>query len=193
MQPIPTPRVIDPDRSLGHDHGEPEARAALLDEALRESCSYAQQLWDHLDAARRYLYDSLPSDPHSPGPHPPPGGVGPRSPDDEDDWTNWIGAYASINSVLCGPLGDSGYGLSEARQLAQQRRTAPGLPLVADPAAAARQPDTASQPAQGEPPDRAAGRPAPRIARVAVTVILLALAARGLRRSPKPSTPGATV
>lgn len=130
MQPIPTPQVLDPDRVLTNDRGDVtvdhEARAALLDEALQATCSYAQQLWHDLDAMRAYLLTSLPPDPRAPGPHPT-ASASPTGPDDADGWENWITAYAAVTSVLCGPHGDSGYGLGEARREAELRQTAPGL------------------------------------------------------------------
>ncbi len=135
MQAIPTPRLLDPQRPLSDDrehftiNDEPAAEA--LKEALRETCAYAQQLWDNLDAVRQYLMTSLPADPRSPGPRPSPG-ASPTGPDDEQGWQNWIAAYASANSVLCGPQGDSGYGLGEARHAAEERRSAPVLRLYAD-------------------------------------------------------------
>jgi hypothetical protein len=132
MQPIPTPQVLDPDRVLDNDRGDltadHEARAALLDDALHKTCDYAQQLWQTLDAIRGYLMDSLPPDPRSPGPAPHVGAA-PTGPEDAQGWDNWIAAYASVTSALCGPHGDSGYGRGEARHAAELRRTAPILNL----------------------------------------------------------------
>jgi len=135
MQPIPTPQVLDPDRPLDNDRGDliadHQARAQLLDDALHQTCSYAQQLWHDLDAMRGYLLNSLPPDPRSPGAHPT-ASASPTGPDDDTGWDNWIAAYATITSVLCGPHGDSGYGLSEGHREATLRRTAPVLRIHAD-------------------------------------------------------------
>lgn len=133
MQPIPTPKVLDPNRILDNDRNDltadHEARAALLEAALHESCAYAQQLWDTDNALRAYLMSSLP-DPRSPGAHPRVG-ASPAGPDDDQGWDNWIDAYAAVTSVLCGPQGDSGFGLGEARHAAEQRRASPVLNLHA--------------------------------------------------------------
>lgn len=187
MQPIRLPEVIEPDRVMDNDRGElaadHEARANALDDALHESCSYAQQLWNTLNAARHYLYDSLPSSPHSPGPRPNLG-ARPTGPDDEDGWNTWITAYAAINSTLCGPHGDSGYGLSEARHAAQERRTAPNLLLFAHhPNLLTHPTDAAAATApRAEPPDHReeAAPPASRTARAVTTSLLIVLAVRGL-------------
>lgn len=196
MQPIPTPRLLNPDRVLDSDRNDVtadhQARAALLETALQESCAYAQQLWNSLDATRHYLMDSLPSDPRAPGPHPHASAT-PTGPDDEQGWHNWIATFATVTSALCGPQGDSGYGLSEARQAAQERRSAPILQLHAEhphlssPAAAAsdltadhttstehQQPGAGRPAATHRPLGRGRGRPA-------LTAILVLLAVRGLR------------
>jgi hypothetical protein len=135
MQPIPTPHLLDPDRVLDNDRGDftadHEARAALLDKALHETCAYAQQLWDTTNALRAYLLDSLPPDPRSPEGHLR-AGASPTGPGDAHGWESWIAAFSSATSVLCGPHGDSGYGLGEARHAAELRRSAPNLNLVAD-------------------------------------------------------------
>lgn len=82
MQPIPTPQVLDPDRVLANDRGDftvnHEAPAALLNEALHATCSYAQQLWHDLDAMRGYLLPACRPTPASlvctpPRPRLPPG------------------------------------------------------------------------------------------------------------------------
>jgi len=206
MHPIPTPQVLDPDRMLANDRGgfgtadDDKSRADLLDKALEDTCAYAQQLWQNLDAVRQYLFDSLPSDPRSPGPRPS-ASASPTGPDDEKGWDNWIAAYASITSVLCGPQGDSGFGLREARGAAQDRRTAPNLTLYArhpelahDGEAATPSPtDARTEPVSG-PASRPSRDPTPttRTAglgaiRTAATALLVALALRGLR--PRRRTP----
>ena len=87
MDPIPAPELLDPERVLFADRDEMtllehRTRSQQLDDALHASCAYAAQLWQHLDAARHYLYDSLPPDPRAPGttPH---ACASPTGPDDE--------------------------------------------------------------------------------------------------------------
>lgn len=134
MHPIPSPQVLDPDRVLDNDRGEltadHQARAELLRDALHESCAYARQLWNALVVAREYLYDSLPSDPRHPGEHPHVSAT-PTGPEDSEGWDKWIDTYSGITSVLCGPHGDSGYGIGEARDAAQLRRNAPNVRIAA--------------------------------------------------------------
>jgi hypothetical protein len=104
---IAKPEVLDPDRILENDidnfFANHEARAVLLDRALRDSCAYAGQLWDALDAVRRYLFDCAPG-----------------GPDDDQVWSTWMTAFADVTSVLCGPHGDSGFGRESA--LAEMHR-----------------------------------------------------------------------
>lgn len=194
MQPIPRPHVLDPDRITSDDREdmtseEHRSRAQQLDTALHQSCEYAQQLWQHLEAARYYLYDSLPSDPRSPGtdPHL---GASPTGPDDEEGWQRWTDAYSAITSVLAGPHGDSGFGLDEARHAARARREAPNLQVLqriqrGEP----EQP--ASQPAAPTPAGPAAPATAPARSdvpgarrtdpvRMAGLGVLVALAVRGV-------------
>lgn len=122
---IGKPELLDPHRVLENDidnfTANHEARAVLLQRALNDSCSYADQLWDTLNAARQYLLDCLPPDPHS-APATTAIGAAPTGPDDEPGWQNWITAFASVTSVLCGPHGDSGFGLDRAQQEARRRR-----------------------------------------------------------------------
>jgi hypothetical protein len=184
MHPVPRPHVLDPDRDLDNDRGDFTAdhvtRAALLQDALKVSCSYGQQLWSTLDDVRRYLFESLPPDPRSPGPHPR-AGASPTGPDDDAGWDNWIATYSSVTSALCGPQGDSGYGLHEARRAAQDRRSAPNLRLSNDhPELRHDRPELEAEPtvAQasriGEPSPH---RPAHRVA----VAVLVVMAVRGLR------------
>jgi hypothetical protein len=200
--PIPKPQVLDPHRLLVNDEDDftanHEARAALLQRALETSCSYADQLWDDLNAMRQYLLDCLPPDPHTTT-----GlvatGAAPTGPDDEQGWQNWMNAFAAVTSVLCGPHGDSGFGLSRARQEAQLRRDVPVSP--ARPSAT---PD-APRPAPGTTPDAATRMVTPsptpgaepavnegtrspnrspgtrHLLRPVATAVLIVLALRGLR------------
>lgn len=184
MQPIPSPQVLDPDRILDNDRGDftadHEARAQLLDEALHETCTYAQQLWHDLDAVRGYLLNSLPPDPRAPGPHPS-ASASPTGPDDDTGWDNWITAYAAVTSVLCGPDGDSGYGLSEGRREATLHRAAPVLRIQAGHPALGQ---TAAQEVSAGVEHAAMKfhhRGRSRTARAAATTVLVLLALRGIR------------
>lgn len=136
MQPIPQPDVFDPERAMSDERegmsvDEHRARAAEAMAALKDVREYGVLLWEHLDLARHYLYDSLPSDPRSPGtaPHL---SARPTGPDDEDGWARWMAAYAQVTSVLAGPHGDSGFGMSEAKTEAQRRRNAPNVRIAVE-------------------------------------------------------------
>lgn len=196
VQPIPRPSILDPDRINSDDREdmtllEHRDRAQQLDKALHESCAYAEMLWEHLDVARRYLYESLPTDPRKPGddPHL---GASPTGPDDEQGWAQWMDIYAHVTSALAGPHGDSGFGLGEARRAARDRREAANL-LVTAPLAA-RRPETPSQPDVVPPrpvPDTPGSASWLRIARGAGLGALVVLAGRGLlpRRARHWDTP----
>jgi hypothetical protein len=185
MQPIPAPQVLDPDRVLDNDRddltADHQARAALLDDALHKSCDYARQLWNTLDDVRGYLMSSLPPDPRSPG-SASRLGASPTGPDDEQGWHDWMAAFASVNSVLCGPHGDSGYGIGEARHAAEVRRTAPVVTLHAEHPEldSPQQPSSSAAGSSGAAPAQSRS-----FLRTLGTVVLVALAARGLlpRRS----------
>ena len=82
-------------------------------------------------ALRSYLLGSLPPDPRTPGLHRT--GAAPTGPDDEPGWQNWMAAYAEAHSVLAGPQGDSGFGVSEAEREAQTRRSAPSIRSTSAP------------------------------------------------------------
>jgi hypothetical protein len=197
MHDIPKPQVLDPDRPLRHrgtqftEDDRPEAE--LLAIALHESCEYAEKLWDDLNATRQYLLESLPPDPRAPGEHPT-AAASPTGPDDEQGWQNWINAFAEVTSVLCGPHGDSGFGLSRAREEAQIRRTAPVLKIQAehpDLGAAVRAvpggpqgADTAGRPGTRADTESVGPLAGPRWspARVVGGVAIGMLALRGLRR-----------
>ena len=196
MQPIPPPHVLDPDRILANDRGDftedHKARAALLDDALHETCAYAKQLWDTLDAARAYLMESLPPDPHDAGPHDRLG-ARPAGPDDEEGWQNWMSAFAGVTSVLAGPQGDSGFGLQTAQHAAQVRRDAPSVHVTAKLHTLHEEAErTAAQRTAAEPRRRsttgAAAGGSPAIARMAGGALVGILALRGLRprrRAPR--------
>jgi hypothetical protein len=133
VQPLSQPEVLAPDRLSIDDAGEPTdfaARTEALQRALAETCAYGQRLWADLNAARRYLLDSLPSDPRTPGATR--SGASPTGPDDDSGWDRWIAAYAEVTSALAGPQGDSGFGRSEALREAELRRSAPVLKVHAD-------------------------------------------------------------
>ncbi|MEO9139431.1 MAG: hypothetical protein ABI345_10235 [Jatrophihabitans sp.] len=127
MQQITKPEPLDPDRPLHNDRShflpgdQPESEA--LTSALHESCAYADQLWEALNAMRGYLLDSLPADPRTTDPDTTPAtSASPTGPDDELGWTRWTDAFADITSILCGPNGDSGFGRSRAQEEATARR-----------------------------------------------------------------------
>ena len=132
--PIPIPSVLEPDR--GHLLGglnaaeDAEGRLAEVQQALAEACDYGRALWLGLDSMRGYLLHSLPPDPHSPGLHR--SCASPVGPDDEEGWQSWMSAYAEAHSVLAGPNGDSGFGVSEAQREAQNRRSAPAIRMLAE-------------------------------------------------------------
>ena len=152
MQPIPTPFVLDPDRA---SHGaDLDPQAAQINDALKESCAYAKQLWDELNAVRGYLLTASPA-----------------ARDDDTAWQNWIAASGSVTSAMCGPYGDAGFGLEEAQHEAQNRR------------AAMAEPTTTPEPRPvGDRPTVPAATPAPTNRyRRAATVALVLLAIRGAR------------
>jgi hypothetical protein len=135
MHPIPQPDLLDPDRLTTNERSDMTAdehrtRAQQIDQALHESCEYATELWQHLDAARTYLLASLPSDPRAPGTNPH-ACASPTGPTDAEGWQRWIETYATVTSILAGPRGDSGFGLGEAREAARLRREAPNLKVLA--------------------------------------------------------------
>lgn len=125
MEPIPEPEILDPDRALRRrgteffEDDRPESE--LLAAALHESCAYANQLWHHLDAMRTYLIESLPANLHEQSAAAG-DAVSPTDPDYIARWDQWINAYGAVTSVLCGPHGDGGFGLEEARREAESRR-----------------------------------------------------------------------
>jgi hypothetical protein len=192
MHQMRQPELLDADRLKSDDRDnmtmmEHRDRARQLDDALHASCEYGVELWKHLDAVRSYLYTSLPSDPRAPGPHPR-ASAAPTGPDDEAGWENWIATYAAVTSILAGPHGDSGLGLSEAKQAAQTRRSAPTLKLLAETGYAAPSDgeiDEAPVPPPGSPDSPAAPAPArkfdaARPVRSVALGVLCALALRGI-------------
>ena len=143
MQPIPRPELLDPARALSNERddftvADHKARSQLLADALKDSCEYAQQLWEELDGVRAYLVRALPDDPGRADARR--GATAPTGPDDEEGWTDWMATYAAVTSVMCGPHGDSGFGADQARHEAYVRRVAPvpvACSLVAPDSAAA--------------------------------------------------------
>jgi hypothetical protein len=146
MDRFTQPHVLDPNRLLINDLNEftadHEAMSTALKAALDETCEYAQQLWEELDAVRHYLIDAAPQDPRiSDGPVR--SCATPSGPDDDEGWTKWSSAYARVTTLLAGPNGDSGYGEQEAAREQRDRRLA---------ATAERdQPDDEHAPAQTTP------------------------------------------
>jgi hypothetical protein len=189
MQPIPLPELLDPDRLLLDDRNDLSAeehadRAAQLEGALHETCSYAQQLWHELDAVRGYLLDSLPPDPHAIDPDTigqRPSSAAPTGPEDEQGWQNWMAAYSRVTSVLAGPHGDSGFGSDEARREARDRRLVPVAAEDADLEHNSAGSDTSAAnaaPPQSTKPGAGKGNKL----RMAFRLAIIGLAVRGLRR-----------
>jgi hypothetical protein len=179
MQPISEPELLDAGRALDDEREDftreqHRDRARLFAGALKDSCEYARQLWHELDAVRGYLVRSLPE------PAGRPGSVGrattPAGPDDEAGWQDWMDTYARVTSVLAGSHGDAGFGAAEARRLARERREVV-VPVEGHPDAIAAPTPRKHRPADGV--FSALTRPVP-------MVVLLALAARGLRRRRGP-------
>jgi hypothetical protein len=200
-QLIPEPQALDPNRLLRQrgtqftEDDRPETE--LLHAALAESCAYAQQLWHVLDDVRGYLLASLPPpDPHTSSVDHPARqvtGASPTGPDDEDGWQNWTTTFATVTSVLCGPHGDSGFGVIRAHQEANQHRDRPPdqdeirepdprrEANEDQPKATEENAKTPSAAAHDRPPaehDSSPHRPT----RFAVLATLVLLALRGLRR-----------
>ncbi|HEY8300562.1 MAG TPA: hypothetical protein VIG48_01560 [Jatrophihabitans sp.] len=190
MQEIPKPQLLDPDRVDRDDREDMTAedhrsQSQLLAKALAESCGYADQLWEQLNQVRGYLLASLPPDPRSPSPNRT-AAASPTGPDDDEGWQRWMATFADTTSVLCGSHGDSGYGLSTAKEEAQLRRTAPILTMQHRLA----ERETATAAAQpSEPPVAQAARPEAGnrwgAVKIAGAVVTATLALRGLRRTPK--------
>lgn len=199
MEPIRKPELLDPGRAKTDEREqmtleEHRDRARLLDQALRESCAYAEQLWDDLDGVRGYLMGSLPPDPRAPGAHAT-ASAAPTGPDDETGWDAWIATFAEVTSVLAGPHGDSGYGLGEARRAADVRRTAQVTNLAARrPEAMADITGTGGEASPPTPADTAAVTSvsqqalALNKAHTGLTIVLGVLALRGLRRRHESQT-----
>lgn len=174
MQDIPKPQVLSPDRIDRDDREDMTAedhrsQAQLLDKALHETCAYADQLWTTLDGVRSYLLESLPPDPRSPDATTT--AASPTGPDDARGWQNWVDTFADTTSVLCGPHGDSGFGLSRAKEEAQLRRVGPAV------AAAVARPAQNTNDRPADPPHTRSWTPLKAVG----AVVLGILALRGLR------------
>jgi hypothetical protein len=97
----------DPERSgdAGPIDPDPAARAER-----GRVVDYARELWSALDQVARYLVEQVAR-----------GGSGPvlAQPQPllqtDEQWDQWRELYASVLSLLAGPLGDEGYGHQEAR------------------------------------------------------------------------------
>lgn len=184
MHPIPRPELLDADRVTSDERedmtlDEHRSRAREFDKALHATADYAGTLWNQLDAVRGYLFESLPSDPRRPGPQPR-ASASPTGPDDERGWQDWIATAAAVTSVLAGPQGDSGFGLSEARTAAEERRSAPNLRVFAAKSAA---PATAAEPVAPPPVPPTAPAAAANSARTLRSIavgVLAVLAIRGV-------------
>lgn len=128
LEEIPKPHLLDPNRTLTDEREEMTLedhrdRARDLAAALRDTCGYAEQLWERLAGLREYLVESLPQPRLNPQAV---GGASPTGPDDQQGWRAWADAYAATTSILAGPHGDSGFAEDEARQIARARLDFPG-------------------------------------------------------------------
>jgi hypothetical protein len=185
VDPIPQPQVLDPDRILDPQRdnftSDHESRADMYQDGLRQSCAYAQQLWQTLDGVREYLMESLPPDPRTPGTHVT--CASPTGPDDEEGWMRWIDMFSTVTSVMCGPHGDSGFGYGQARETAQTRRTVERTPV---PEVVVPQLDEPTASEAGRPDADSAEDESPatsstlRWARLTAGVLVSLLAVRGL-------------
>lgn len=191
MHAIDQPEILDPDRMLGNTRGgfttHEGSREELLEAALHDSCNYAKILWDQLGEVREFLIAMLPPDPRAPG-----GdvhlGASPTGPDDEKGWQRWVATYGAVTSALCGPHGDSGYGLGIARREAELRRDAPNLRVLAKLDSETR---SSQQPQAGAESASESGKPAAppddhphsamTVAKAVAGVVVAMLALRGLR------------
>lgn len=182
MESIPKPEVLDAGRVLRDDREDMSAsehrdQAQVLDAALHQSCDYATQLWETLDSVRGYLYHNLPPVQSAAAGDE----AGPDWPEGEQDW---IEVSAAVTSVLCGPHGDSGFGRERAVQEAQRRRSpAPPQSQTVSPPPGPTSSEVSHagshdpQPSPTPLRDGRAGQTARRLA----AVVLIALAARGMR------------
>lgn len=106
MQP---PDVLDPDRVNGgivlteHDA---QNHLPALEQAFRESCTYAQRLWADLNEMRRYLLATLPEIAGTSAPS----GASSAPPAREAGEDRWLAAYSTITSTLCGRADHGSYG-----------------------------------------------------------------------------------
>jgi hypothetical protein len=182
VHPIPQPLLLDPNRVLDEgrddmtaDHKE---RAELAEDALKQTCAYAQQLWETLENVRQYLMDALPPDPREVGGLHQSVAAHPTGPDDEEGWQRWGAAYATATSVLCGPHGDSGFGVSEANEAMTRRREAPTVRLrVEHPELQHAPSGEAARPAPSVSPSASPGPSGLKVAGLAAVAVL---ALRGL-------------
>jgi hypothetical protein len=110
MQSIPRPGLLgleNPEQVLTSRERDVDAWGRV-DEPMRELGQYANQLWEVVQSVREYLYE-LAGENGKPSPLR--GG---------HDWEAWAETWARVTSSLAGPSGDSGYGVSEAREIAQR-------------------------------------------------------------------------
>lgn len=102
---IPQPELLDPNRN---DLGKWPDDLDRVMAALRDSCAYATDLWQTLDAVREYLLILAGE------------GEKPTVLHDGHDWEQWAIVYAGVTSRLAGATGDNGFGESEAKRIAGQ-------------------------------------------------------------------------
>ncbi len=126
MDDIAPPSVLNPERLTIDDRNEmtAEQHADLAEDLHRElgvTCEYATKLWQALDGMRAYLLESAPENPRTVTGEAR-SAASPTGPDDDAGWESWATAYASISSVLVGPLGNDSYGRQVAEQEERDRR-----------------------------------------------------------------------
>jgi hypothetical protein len=116
MQSIPRPGLLErenPEQVLTSRERDVDAWGRIA-EPMREIAQYANQLWEVVQGVREYLYELA-------------GEGGKPSPlRDASDWEDWAETWARVTSALAGPAGDSGYGVGEAREIAQRHGTQVG-------------------------------------------------------------------
>ena len=151
MYEIPKPELLDPDRVERNDRERLHRRGpSLAGAAARQGARRVLRLRrPTLEPGRRAA--RLPARQPAARTRAPPARTPqrrlPDRPRRRGGLDQWINAFATTTSVLCGAHGDSGFGLSRAREEARLRRTAPELlvhaqhPDLGKPSAA---PDAAS-------------------------------------------------
>ena len=126
MDDIAPPSLLNPERLSIDDRNEMTAeqhadRAEALHRELNATCEYATKLWQALDGMRAYLLEAAPQNPRTVTGEARSAAT-PTGPDDDAGWESWATAFASISSILVGPLGNETYGRQAAEQEQRDRR-----------------------------------------------------------------------